>query len=823
MRVTSFARVVLIVLSCLWIACSSPASADAPRPVVREITSSHIDLAWPAVQGATRVRVLVSAEPATNAQGALPDPYTVATLPGNASEYRLDNLAPGVHVFIRVEAETAHGTLGATLHAQTRGGPRATLDGDVREIALVAPHVVRIVMANGDGAAWQRGTWRVRRRNGSAIAVRRVHRDSVPVAQMDYELGFGSDADLSEVDVDHRIYLELATPVGARDVLRIDGPRRTQILLPYSDRYLETPVVQLNQVGYNPRATVRYAYVSMWMGSGGGLALNSFPRTAETVLDACDAASERRATRTSGLPITSRSSRDADSGSPVNQIDLHAVPTAENTRIRIRIPGVGVSFPTEVSESSVFHAYYVIARGLLHNRWGVRLGPPVTDWVRPLDHQYVFTAEQQDAFDFFPESTPQTGRRQLLGGYHDAGDFDQRPMHTVVPQVLMRAYESAPTHFTDSQLGLPERGNRIPDLLDEALWGIATWEQLQEADGGVRSGVESTRHPWGIYAANDDELVYFTFARNANVSARAAGLFAQASRLLATLDAAHASRLRDRAVRAYNYARSHQASPAFMMYGASELWRLTQQASYKTDFERLWSSIGQYGAFSNFAEAHNQESDYVHEGQVMPDYFVDYLRGPSPNPEIAELSRTWLTRAADEVARRLIESPYAHRNARPEGRPTGWGQGSVMGRYLDPIIARMAMGDVSPSDQRNYFDAMSLAADYVLGANPLGMVFITGLGTRHPEEPLHLDSLVSLKNGHGVMPGIPVYGPVPDLPAAEYYRFASSRFSPAFGARPPMLRYADVHSFVTTNEFSVWECMGPHAEHFAMLINGDAR
>ena len=237
----------------------------------------------------------------------------------------------------------------------------------------------------------------------------------------------------------------------------------------------------------------------------------------------------------------------------------------------------------------------------------------------------------------------------------------------------------------------------------------------------------------------------------------------------------------------------------------------------------MWTSIGPYGAFSNFADAHNQESDYVHDGQVMPDYILGYLLSPNASPEIVETSRTWLTRAADEVARRILESPHAHRNARPEGRPTGWGQGTVQGRYLDPIIARLALGNVSASDQRNYFDAMSLAADYVLGANPLGMVFITGLGSRSPAEPLHLDSLVAIHEGRGPMPGIPVYGPVPDLPAAEYYRFASEKFAPRFESRPLMLRYADVHSFVTTNEFSVWECMAPHTEHFALLIRDGAR
>lgn len=816
-------RVWALAACALWMACSSPASADAPQPRVRELAPHHVDLAWAPVQGARRIRVLLASEPAANAASALPDPIVIATLPGDASEVRVDHLSPNVHAFSRVEAELASGTVGATLHVQTPAAPRSGLDEEVREVALVAPNVLRVVIGNGRGDALQRGSWRIRRRNGTNLAVRRVHRDSVPVAQMDYEIGFGSDADLSEVDVDHRLYLELASPVGARDVLRVSGPNGISIVIPYSDRYLETPAIQLNQVGYNPRAVERYAYISTWMGSGGGMPLAGFPQTAEIVADGADAVAERRVTRTRALPIRTRAARDGDAGTAVAEIDLRTVPAAENQRIRIRVAGVGVSYPTEVSEAAVTLAFTVIARGLLHNRWGAELGPPSTEFVRHRDHEFVFTAEQEDAFDFFPENTPQVGRRRLVGGYHDAGDFDQRPMHTVVPQLLMRAFESGPTRFTNHQLNLPERSSPLPDILDEAMWGIAAWEQLQESDGGVRSGVESTRHPYGIYSADRDELVYFTFARNANVSARAAGLFAQASRLLQTLDTNHARQLRDRAVRAYRYARAHNASAAFSLYGASELWRLTGEASYKADFERFWSSIGPYGAFSNFAEAHNQESDYVHDGQVMPDYILGYLLSPNASPEIVETSRTWLTRAADEVARRILESPHAHRNARPEGRPTGWGQGTVQARYLDPIVARMALGNVSASDQRNYFDAMSLAADYVLGANPLGMVFVTGLGTRHPEEPLHLDSLVFIHEGHGPMPGIPVYGPVPDLPAADYYRFASEKFAPRFESRPPMLRYADVHSFVTTNEFSVWECMGPNTEHFALLIRDGAR
>ena len=34
----------------------------------------------------------------------------------------------------------------------------------------------------------------------------------------------------------------------------------------------------------------------------------------------------------------------------------------------------------------------------------------------------------------------------------------------------MLAYEMAPRNFTDGELSIPESGNGVPDILDEAAW-----------------------------------------------------------------------------------------------------------------------------------------------------------------------------------------------------------------------------------------------------------------------------------------------------------------------------------------------------------------
>ena len=403
-----------------------------------------------------------------------------------------------------------------------------------------------------------------------------------------------------------------------------------------------------------------------------------------------------------------------------------------------------------------------------------------------------------------------------MGGYHDAGDFDQRPMHSVVAQMLMRAFELTPGAFTDGQLNIPQSGNGIPDLLDEALWGVSGWEQLQEGDGGVRSGVDSYRHPWGYYHTHQDPLPYWTFSRDANHTARVAGLFAQAARLVAPYDAARSSALRTRAVNAYTYAAANGASNSNRLYASGELFRLTGDATYKAAFEAAWAAMGPYGAFSNFATTQYWMGDFFNNDRAMPDFILGYLGRAGADAGILSTSQQWLTNYANEAVNSVLNSSHAHRNPRSTG--PDWGNGVTMGKFMDTVYARLQMGGLSPAVAQDYLDALSLAADYALGGNPDGLVYFTGLGSRRVEEPLHLDALSFIKEGKGPIPGIPVYGPVNDLSAVSYYNPGKAAFYPSFLQHPLMRRYGDIRTFVITNEFTVWESQAPHAEHFAVLM-----
>ena len=786
----------------LYVLVAAAAGAAAETP---DVTSSTVTLRWQAISSATRVRVYLMPD----ARGAK---TLLATLPGKATSHRAVGLAPGATMFFQVDADTAKGLVSQSLRLRTAGGPRVPLDNPVREVHACGPDILLIVLSGGDGAAWQSGAWSVTRSSGAAVAVRAVNRESLPTSAPHYEIGYGRPYSDDVLDIEHRIYLSLAEPLGAADVLRIRGPLGIDFQLPFNDRYLETPVIHLNQAGYNPYATKRYAYISGWMGDGKALPLANFPTEAEILSDDADATVIQR------VPVTVRAEHDIEAGAEVRQIDLSGVPPAERKRWRVRLPGIGVSWPTEVSQAAAFQAFYTVARGIFFNRWGGDLTPQHSaPWSRPPDYHKVYTGEISDFEKLFPKDAPLTGERRLTAGYHDAGDFEQRPTATVVPQLLMRAFEMNARRLTDNQLNIPESGNGIPDLLNEALWGISGWEQLQEPDGGVRQGVQSNRHPWGFYLASDDPQPYWTFSRDANTTARVAGLFAQAARLVASYNPARAAELKQRAIRAWEYADRNGAGNACLLYGAGELLRLTGDRIYQDAFEKAWGAMGRDGAFSAFAPYQFTVNDYKKGTRVMADFVQGYAHATSHTAEIAAVIQKWLTNYAGQAVKTTgIE--HAYRNPRPERFPMDWGQGTTMARFVDTVIARMQLGGLSPAERQTYFDTLSLSADYLLGGNPNGLVYVTGLGSRRVEEPLHLDSLVFIKQGKGAIPGIPVFGPTATAPKAPYARATVAAFYPDFAERPEALRYADVRTVPSFNEFSVWETQAPDAELFAILL-----
>lgn len=887
------------ILSFIPIFVSSTAWAFEPPLNLRVtgVSSTGVTVQWD-LQTPTpvAVRISIGPEPAPTRHGSLPGSVLLTPTPlaGNVTTYTVSNLAAGTHVFIHVAVDHADGSrVEQNVLAKTMGGPRASLSSPIRSVEVASFNMLKLVLANpgtvyngsalnnNKGAEWQGGTWTVTRRNGNPIVVTNVYRDSRPVGQPDWRITPVPYSNNATVDLDHWIYLELGSKIlsaiGENEILYVShsgatsSTQLTNVIVPFSDRYIESPLIQVNQVGYDPSATQRWAYISLWRGATAGgtvgyIPLNDIPSTVEMIAEPSDPLTVRpivasglsvSAKATLGTPTVNGSANNGDeTGAEVKQINLASVPEGIGVRYHVRIPGLGVSYPTGVSRAGVLKSFYVMARGLFLNRWGRDISNCAwTDWCgRPADHKVIYTSDA-NPWDAEVPGHPQDGHvptglpkitRALpadfgslfnagtgfAGGHHDAGDFDTRRHHTEIAEYLLLAFEIAPNNFPDNQLDLPESGNGIPDILDEAFWNLRSWIYLQDDDGGVRAGAEATKHPQDYYYADTDPLDYWTWMKDPDTTMRSAALFAQCSRLMTPFvgispqAAIIVPALRARAERAWNsttaglkvdgsgnWDPTSTAGPASTMWAAGELLLLTNDAKYKKIFEsvmaqkfyRNWDATPGPSAgdelftqdrFVNFPEYGTRRTGVPPEGQFSHtvNYYAAYAKSPAADPNYKALIQTWAARMANDDLYNF-DNFHAHRSAY---RLYYWGGTTLPLQELANVFGAMRIG---VGDTVKFKNALSMSLDHILGGNPANQTWTTGLGYFPPLEPAHLDSLAFIKDkGLPPMPGQPVFGPVNDKPTVPYNAEPLAGFFPDFGVRPHLLKWCDTRTLIVTNE-----------------------
>ena len=379
-----------------------------------------------------------------------------------------------------------------------------------------------------------------------------------------------------------------------------------------------------------------------------------------------------------------------------------------------------------------------------------------------------------------------------VGGHHDAGDYNPRA-HIDVAQALMNAYELRPGNFTDGQLPIPEAGNGLPDIVDEALWAVKIWECLQDKDGGVRNGTESNGDPNLIQTVELDDRGDYAYAKDTKGSYQAAGVFAQASRILAGLGRKdRAQEYLDRARRAYEWALAHPTEGirqlrvygeynfAQRAYAAAQLYHTTGEKRYHEDFLAVtpWrkvpgTEVESYGYFDLRPAAYAYL--LLPREKADPEVWAAVLGSVRKQADM-------YIRGAERAAYKFISHPYA---------PITWGTGAYENYAVEVSVVWALTGEAK------YREWMIRTCDNTLGANPLGVSYITGLGARTIRCPLH--------NSRYRPEGVAVdglQGQGPNAYGAGYaytdvtYPWFRSRFATLY-------HFADVHYCIVMDEPTV--------------------
>ncbi len=676
----------------------------------------------------------------------------------------------------------------------------------------------------------------------------------------------GDWSHLSSAEVAWTTVLTLPYPMQAGEPYAIQDKWGNRFDFVFDPSETVSWLFKVDQEGYLADAPDKFAYLGFWRAQDGALDIRFLEDRPFDVVDVNTGESVFQGypkLRSVGTAATDPMGVDDLSGEQVLELDFGAV-TRPGT-YTIQIEGVGRSFVFEIGQQAVSNAFFVTARGLTHNRCGMDLTEDVTPWTRGDIHATYQGGFPPDSTDYQDHSAEgwgfldETGAYvpysnftavaatatdialpDVRGGWHDAGDFDRRTYHLLGVQDLVTAYLMFPDNFTDAQLAIPESGNGVPDILDEAIWGLDVFRLGQTAEGGVGTWIEATSHPLTYDPGEDTQRYYLSLStRNSSLD------YAQhAARLGRTLVGAGAQELGEQFIESARRAYIFGTDPSRRV---SHSWRHASGATHRwveaptPDAGRLlWATVqlflatgeAQYGDALPGMDAafRNQLANLWWQNRIftLVDVVLESDRLPAGWGDDA--LRSIVTRA-DTFANAV--DTHAYRRAwynRDHGYFTLEGWGSARYMPLRPMVAAWRL-----TGDETYRRAALLGLNYLHGANPFGRVHVTGLGDHAAATALHLPSWAD--EWDEPVPGIPLYGPGVGVPYVATSRIAGryedSRTDPPFDGLslallpspwdresmvasdvsdalnqtlPPWRRFVALESQVVGSmEFTVWE------------------
>ncbi len=645
---------------------------------------------------------------------------------------------------------------------------------------------------------------------GRPLTPRRVHRKSKPTDFGRVEpWAFGTPSV-------HTVYLRFADPLaaGASFGLSFADDALPPQTFRVEHRELRSEAVHVSHLGFRPDDAAKIAFLSCWMGDGGP-AQYADGLPFEVVRIATGEVAFR------GETILSKRADDLTEdpyGRNYNGVDVFAMEFGALTapgEYRVAVPGVGCSYPFRIGANVWRDAFVVSARGFYHQRSGIELGAPYTDFTRPRPFHpadgfvvYESTAALMDTGNGLNRDDSNFGVlvggrtdrivEDAWGGYMDAGDWDRRIQHLIASRLLLELVDEFPAFFGELALNIPESENALPDVVDEALYNLDFYRRLQTPAGGIRGGIESEEHPRNGEASWQESLAVMAYAPGIWSSYEYAGVAAQAARVLTDLDAGRSDTYRDSALRAMRWAESERASrdakddphavDDARNLAAVELYRLTGEAEWHELFLATT-------AFTDSAAPLYlwQQHDQGHAAWA-------YLNTAAATDGVRDnCRRALLAEAAERVAQgertafRWTKNPWA---------PIAWGALTAPDGVTLARAHRLTGGG-------RYLEALTLACQTGAGANPPNICYTTGMGHASPRHPLHIDSRLSHQDPPA---GLTVFGPK-HLDGSEDWalRFVRQAAHPPPEDWPTMEAYWDVFWHPAVTEFTVQQPMARNA------------
>ena len=465
-------------------------------------------------------------------------------------------------------------------------------------------------------------------------------------------------------------------------------------------------------------------------------------------------------------------------------------------RYRLIVPGAATPVEFEIGTTRMRELAAATLKGFYYQRTAVPLEPQHAGrWARAAGHPDTVVLVHPSAAS---PARPAGTRISSPLGWYDAGDYNKYVVNSGISTYsLLLIAEQFPQYAAALRTNIPESGNPLPDVLDEALFNVRWMLTMQDpADGGVYHKLTNPQFD-GFVAPNAARGTRYVVQKSTAAALDFAAVMAQASRVVRGYPRqlpGLADSLRSAALAAWRWARAHPDSLydqerinsatdpdiATGTYGdrrvsdefrwaAAELFLTTRQDSFLVAAPPLasdsvdvptWSSVGTLALVS--LTEHRRE--------------VPARTATAATEKLVALART-LRDAADTTA-------YGVAMARRSD--FAWGSNAVAANQgLVLVQAYRLTRDTS------FLRAAVANVDYVMGRNPTGYSFVTGIGVRTPVFPHHRPSAADTVTAP--VPGLLAGGPNP----AQQDRCAG------YPSKLPALSYVDAQCSYASNEIAI--------------------
>ena len=563
------------------------------------------------------------------------------------------------------------------------------------------------------------------------------------------------------------LYLELAEPVQPGDLLRLstadpDVWDPATVLEVEADPLRWSPAIHVNQSGYLPGYSKK-AWVGLNLGSLGELTVA--PALPFTVVRMEDGK----------VLWTGQLKARPDSGFSLTPTPYQAVWEADFTGLdtpggyRLAVPGLGASYPFRIDPGVAAGWARNLALGLYHQRCGTNNVLPFTRFAHDVCHvrraevptpaftvvQSILAQMNADATNNVRHTAPviggvedslypfvNTGSVDISGGHHDAGDYSKYTVNSAsLIHHLVFAVDAFPGVSVLDNLGLPESGDGIPDVLQEAKWEADFLAKMQDGDGGFYALVYPRDRKYEsdvLPDAGDPQVVY---PKNTAATAGAVAALAEAgsSPAMRLWYPAAAEAYRTAAQRGWSFLEA-----AFAAHGRDGAYQKVGHFGDANmhDDEIVWAEAALFAATGDPALARLLYAEFDPASRNARRWTWWRLWGPygcairtyafaarTGRRDSAELDAAYLATCETQLLVGAEDQRYSSdHSAYGTSYPYNSKRLATAGWYFSNNQAFDLAVGCTLDDRPEWMTALLANLNYERGANPINQSYVTGLG-----------------------------------------------------------------------------------------------